>query len=67
MPGSRDQAQRVRAQRVGRQKGCRVYIDAETLERAGISQDEPPPYYRCTGFQRSANGHTVLVTLYREP
>lgn len=67
MANSRDTAQRVRAQRHGRERGCRVNIDAETLKAAGISPDEPPPWYRVKGYQRSANGHTVIVSLYREP
>lgn len=67
MPGRADHAQRRRSLRRRRERGCTVYIDAESLEAAGISPDEPPPWFRVHGYQRSRNGHTVIVTLYREP
>lgn len=67
MAGSRDHAQRVRATRGPRDAGCRVYIDLETLEQAGIARGEPLPWYRVKGYQRSRNGHSVIVSLYREP
>jgi len=62
-----DTARRKRAQRRGRERGCWVYIDAEQLSRSGISPLDPPPYYRCNGYRRSLNGHSIIVSLYREP
>ena len=67
MPGTRDHAQRTRSVRKGRERGCWVYIDAETLERSGLSRDAEPPYYRASGYARSVNGCAVIVSLYREP
>jgi hypothetical protein len=44
-----------------------VYIDAEALAASGIPLDASPPYYKVRGYQRSRNGHSVIVSLYREP
>jgi hypothetical protein len=66
MPGSRDPAQRVRATRAGRQRGCRVYISAEELLAAGFAPEELP-YYRVRTHRRSRNAATAIVSLYREP
>ena len=44
-----------------------VYLTAEVLRAAGIDPDAAPPLYRCVGYKRSANGHTVMVSLYTEP
>lgn len=63
---SYDLARRRKATRGGRDRGCRVYIPAEELERAGIDPNGPEPYFTTRGFQRSRNGHTVIVSLYRE-
>lgn len=65
--GGYDAAKRRQSTRTRRQRGCYVYIPAEELARAGIHPTDPPPYYRTHGHRRSANGHTVIVTLYREP
>jgi hypothetical protein len=62
-----DAARRKRATRGGRDRGCRVYIAADELRAAGISPEGPPPFYRVRGYQRSKNGHSVIVSLYREP
>jgi len=43
-----------------------VYIPAAVLIEAGFPLDTPV-YYRTVGHQRSRNGHSVIVTLYREP
>lgn len=64
---SYDTARRRKATRGGRDKGCRVYIPQEELERAGIDPNDPPPFYRVRGFRRSRNGCTAIVSLYREP
>lgn len=65
--GRYDALARRRANRSQRERGCWVYIPAEELQRAGIGATEPTPYYRTHGHRRSRNGHTVIVTLYREP
>jgi hypothetical protein len=67
MAGQYDPAQRKRATRGGRDRGCRVYIAADELIRAGFDPQGEPPYYLCRGYQRSRNGHSVIVSLYREP
>ena len=61
-----DPAERKRATRSGRMKGCYVYIARDELVRAGFDPDEPPPFYRTHGFQRSANAGSAIVSLYRE-
>ena len=63
---SYDTARRKKATRGGRDKGCRVYIAADELQRAGIDPHGPEPFYTVRGFQRSRNGHTVIVSLYKE-
>lgn len=65
--GRYDALERRRSNRSQRERGCWVYIPAEELQRAGIDPRGPAPFYRTTGYQRSANGHTVIVNLYREP
>jgi hypothetical protein len=62
-----DTVARKRAGRRRRERGCTVYIDAEQLSRAGFPLDHDPPYYTARGYQRSKNGHSVIVSLYREP
>lgn len=57
----------VHSVRRGRERGCWVYIPADELKAAGIPPDAPPPFYKMCGYQRSANGHTVVVSLYRQP
>lgn len=66
MAGFADQAARKRAQRRGREQGCWVYIDAETLARAGFVPGGERPYYRVWGHQRSEHAGGVVVSLYRE-
>lgn len=66
-PGRYDSAARRRAKRSGREKGCWTYIPLDELEAAGFSPGDPPPFYTTRGYQRSANGRTVTVSLYREP
>jgi hypothetical protein len=66
-PGRHDSAERRRSLRHGRERGCWVYIAAETLVTAGIAPDDPPPLYRMAGYQRSAHGHSVIVSLYPIP
>ena len=58
-----DHAIRRLAQRFGREKGLRVFIPAEELERAGYAAEEGAIYYRATGGKRGA----ILVQLYRSP
>lgn len=62
-----DTMARKRSRRQRREKGCTVYIDMEQLRAAGLDPNDPPPYYTARGYQRSRNGHTVIVSLYREP
>lgn len=61
-----DVARRKRPKRSGREAGCWTYIDGEALERAGLMPGGPLPFYTTRGYQRSRNGHTVIVSLYRE-
>jgi len=65
--GRYDALARRRASRAQRERGCWVYIPAEELVRAGIDPHGPAPWYRTVGYRRSANGHSVIVSLYREP
>ncbi len=65
--GRHDSAMRRRAQRHGREGGCRVYIPAEALVEAGFNPADDAPYYTTRGFRRSKNGRSVIVSLYREP
>lgn len=65
-PSRYDHAERRKATRARRQKGCYVYLPAEELARAGFSPDDPPPFYKTDGYQRGPNGHTVIVSLYRD-
>lgn len=66
-----DTARRKRGKRSGRETGCWTYIDGDVLEAAGLGdmavKGTPAPYYVVRGFQRSRNGHTAIVSLYREP
>lgn len=61
-----DPALRRRTKRAGRERGCWLYIPADDLRRAGIDPEGPPPFYRINAYQRSKNGHTAIVTLYKE-
>jgi hypothetical protein len=65
MPGRADPGQRRRALRKGRERGCSVYIDAETLAALGIDPSGPAPFYRTWPGPRRTHP-TVLVQLYRE-
>jgi hypothetical protein len=58
----RDEAQRVRSKRTGRQRGCWLYISGAQLERAGFARGDPPPAYRVWSGPRGR----VVVQLYRE-
>jgi len=66
--GPYDPGKRRLAHRAGRQRGCTVTIPMDELAAAGLDPYDPRPvYYRTHGFKRSANGHSVIVSLYREP
>jgi hypothetical protein len=58
----RDTAERRRTRRVGRERGCAVYIPADELVKAGIDPYGPPPYARVWGAPRGR----VVVQLYKE-
>jgi hypothetical protein len=62
VPSSRDSAGRRRTRRVGRERGCAVYIPADELVKAGIDPYGPPPYARVWGAPRGR----VVVQLYKE-
>jgi hypothetical protein len=62
-----DAARRRLSWRTRRQRGCNVYIPAEVLREAGFDPNEPPPYYRVHGYQRSKRAGSVIISLYREP
>lgn len=57
-----DPALRRRATRGGRDRGCRVYVAAEELEKAGWAPGGPLPFYRVWGSSRGG----LFVRLYRE-
>lgn len=58
-----DSARRRKAQRQGREKGCWVYVPAESLPGNFKDSGESTPYYRVWGGPKD----TVVVRLYREP
>lgn len=60
-----DRAARRKSVRYGNEKGVRVYIPAAELRAAGIDPNGPEPEYLLRGYQRSASGCTVMVSLYR--
>lgn len=60
--GRYDPAKRRRATRGGRDKGCRVYVSAEELAKAGYDPSGPAPYYRVWGSSRGG----LFIRLYRE-
>lgn len=57
-----DHARKRLAQRFGRERGLRVFIPIEELERAGFA-DQDPVYYRVRGWDRGR----VMVTLHTSP
>lgn len=59
--GRHDHAQRRRAVRKGRERGCSVYIPFEQFVKTGMPLDGPPPDYRVWGSSRGR----VVVQLYR--
>ena len=61
-----DHAERRQSHRCGRERGIRITIPAAELRAAGIDPNGPPPRYLTVGRQRSANGHTVFVSLYTD-
>lgn len=61
-----DHAARRQSVRYGSEKGVRVFIPAAELRRAGIDPHGPAPEYSVRGHKRSANGSTVMVSLYRQ-
>jgi hypothetical protein len=48
--GKHDAAARKRAKRTQRERGCWLYIAAESLEQAGIDPSGPVPWYRVVGI-----------------
>jgi hypothetical protein len=60
--GRYDHAERRRATRAGRQKGCSIYIAAEELERAGWDPEGPLPFYRVWG----SRGGGIRARLYKD-
>jgi len=58
-----DPMRRRRSLRMGRERGCRVYIATEELERAGIDPTGPPPFYRVWAGQRGG----LFLRLYLAP
>jgi hypothetical protein len=61
MPGRSDHAARKRALRAGRQRGCSIYIDAESLEQAGINPSGPVPWYRVVGIGKGRSRFVVQL------
>lgn len=62
--GRYDAGERRQATRQGRQRGVYVYLPAVELRAAGIDPNGAAPLYRTHGYRRSANGHSVIVSLY---
>jgi hypothetical protein len=62
-PGRHDAAQRRKASRKGRERGCSLYIAAEELQAAGIDPQSPPPLYRVWAGRK----RTLVVSLYPQP
>jgi hypothetical protein len=61
-----DTAARRRGKRSGRERGCWLYVPAETLERAGWSLEAPPPWYRLWGSYDGSRG-AIVARLYPAP
>jgi hypothetical protein len=59
--GRHDAMLRRKAQRNARERGCWVYIPAETLVAAGIDPKGPVPYFRTW----AGRGGSVLLRLYK--
>lgn len=58
-----DPARRRKAQRSGRQKGCWVYIPAESMPGRFKAEPDSVPFYRVWGGPTDS----LVVRLYREP
>lgn len=56
-----DPAQRRRATRAGRQRGCSIYVPADELTKAGIDPAGPVPFYRTWAGPRGS----LVVRFYR--
>jgi hypothetical protein len=61
-----DHGKRRRSLRQEGRTDIRVTIPGEVLTAAGIDPHGPAPFYRLSGYKRSRNGHTVIVSLYTE-
>lgn len=57
-----DPGLRRKAQRKGRERGCWIYLSAETLKAAGIDPGAPSPHYRTW----AGKGGSVLLRLYAD-
>lgn len=61
-----DEAIRRRSTRKGKERGCWLYVPAETLEKIGRNDPEPPDYRMwvgrsgslCVTFYQHRNGRT---------
>jgi hypothetical protein len=60
--GRYDFAERRRAKRSGREKGCWAYIPADELAKAGYDPGGDLPFYRTWGHSKGR----VLIQLYRK-
>lgn len=60
--GRHDPAERRRSKRAGRERGCWLYVPAESLAASGIDPYGPPPRYRAWAGRK----RTLLVQLYPE-
>lgn len=58
----RDHGERVRATRSGRMRGCYIYIDAESLRKAGLDPEATPPFYRVW----AGRGGRFVVSTYSD-
>lgn len=58
-----DRAEWRKSQRMGAQRGVRVFIPAAELRAAGIDPDGPPPLFRLAGMQSRKSSHRVIVNL----
>lgn len=58
--GRYDPAERRKAKRSGREKGCWLFVAQEELAKTGFPLDAPPPHYRVWGASRGR----IVIQLY---
>jgi len=61
--GRHDAAERRKASRKGRERGCSLYIAAEELAAAGIDPYSDPPLFKVWPSRKGS----LLIQLYKPP